>query len=342
MRSISILPVVETQHWKFFFNHFSIPYTESFDLDFVKDQIIICDFTWLGNQWKNHRDTLYNILKNNQVLLVGNSDAPVILKYELSWLKQLDQEPESKNITCLIETSWFNHGFNNISVNYDPESRFIDLVEQRISLKLKKSITKDFLITMGRQTQARDIIHNGLQSISANSIMVYHRSGSLLIDPGKMPEQYIGEDSVPMLWQKCMVPSLDLYNQCAFEVSSETMTTEGSWFTEKTFRPIAARMPLILMSVPGALKDLHNLGFQTFGNYINESYDTIDNEQDRALSIVSTVKDIVSNGSAEFARSVSHITDHNWNRLVELKGLFQIHKDQRFFAILESLSLSPR
>jgi hypothetical protein len=139
-----------------------------------------------------------------------------------------------------------------------------------------------------------------------------------------------------------LVPSLDLYNQCAFEVGSETLTTEGSWFTEKTWRPIAARMPLILMSVPGALKELRNLGFKTFGDYIDESYDNIDNENDRALKVVATVKDIVANGSADFANAVEHITEHNWNRLVDVKAWFQIHKDQRFFKLLDSLSLSPR
>jgi len=99
---------------------------------------------------------------------------------------------------------------------------------------------------------------------------------------------------------------------------------------------------MVLMSVPGSLKELRTLGFKTFGNYIDESYDTIQNETDRALKVVATVKDIVANGSAEFANSVAHVTEHNWNRLVELRAWFQIHKDQRFLKLLDSLSLSPR
>jgi len=341
MKQISIVPILETQHWKFFCNHFAIPYSESEDINVV-DNIVITDCVWLGNLWKQQRTALYDLIKNNHVLLVGNVDSPVILKYELSWMRELDQEPEAKNITCLIESVWFNHGFQNISVEYDPESRFIELVEQRIALKLRKNITKDFLITMGRQASPRDIIYGGLSEIGKNSIMIYHRDGNWSWSQTTVPAHYVGEDSAPMMWQKSLAPSLDLYNQCAFEVSSETLTTEGSWFTEKTLRPIAAKMPLVLMSVPGALKELRNLGFQTFGSYIDESYDVIDNEQDRALKIVGTVKDIVNNGSADFARSVEHITEHNWNRLIELKGRFQINKDQRFLNLLDSLSLSPR
>jgi hypothetical protein len=341
MKPITIVPIIETQHWKFFCNHFAIPYLESEDIDVV-DNIFVTDCVWLSELWKNQREKLFTLLKNNHVLLVGNVDSPVILKYELSWMKELDYEPEAKNITCVIESAWFDHGFQNISVEYDPESRFIELVEQRVTLKSCKSITKDFLITMGRQTQTRDTIYNGLLNAGKNSVMIYHRDGNWDWSQTTVPSHYVGEDSAPMNWQKCLVPSLDLYNQCAFEVGSETMTTEGSWFTEKTLRPIAAKMPLVLMSVPGALKELRNLGFQTFGDYIDESYDNIDNEQDRALKVVNTVKDIVKSGSADFANAVTNITEHNWNRLIELKGRFQINKDQRFLTLLDSLSLSPR
>jgi hypothetical protein len=341
MKPITIIPIIETQHWKFFCNHFAIPYRDSGDIDVV-DNIVITDCVWLSELWKNQKQKLYSLLKNNHVLLVGNVDSPVILKYEMSWMKELDQEPEAKNITCVIESAWFDHGFKNISVALDPESRFIELVEQRISLKLSKNITKDFLLTMGRHAHARDVIWEGLSDVGNNSIMVYHRDGNWGWNQPTTPAHYVGEDSAPMLWQKSMVPSLDLYNQCAFEVSSETLTTEGSWFTEKTWRPIAAKMPMVLMSVPGSLKELRTLGFKTFGNYIDESYDTIQNETDRALKVVATVKDIVANGSAEFANSVAHVTEHNWNRLVELRAWFQIHKDQRFLKLLDSLSLSPR
>ena len=341
MKHISIVPIIETQHWKFFCNHFAIPYTETESTD-VRDNIFITDCVWLGNLWRNRRSELFDFLKNNHVLLVGNTDSPVILKYELSWLKELDQEPESKNITCVIESAWFDHELKNIQVVYDPESMFIGLVEYRVTLKMQKQITKDFLITMGRQAQVRDILYNELQPVGHNSIMIYHQDRNWEWSQTKVPANYVGEDSAPMTWQKSLVPSLDLYSQCAFEVGAETLTSEGSWFTEKTMRPIAAKMPLILMSVPGALKELRNLGFRTFGNYIDESYDNIDNEQDRVLKVVQTVKDIVKSGSADFASAVTDITEYNWNRLVEIKGRFQTNKDQIFLDLLSSLSLSPR
>ena len=338
MKSITIVPTIETQHWKFFCNHFGIAYSESEDLS-ATDQIFIADCEWFARLWISDRPGLYTLLKQNQVLLVANTDSPVIMKPELHWLRELDHEVESKNLTFVLECAWFDHGFKNISVEYDPESRFIELIEQRTSRLLNKNITKDFLMIMGREAPARNQLYSRLEHHQATSLMVYHRSNHWQWPnhPG-----YVGEDSAPMQWQKSLVPSLDLYNQCAFEVSSETLTVEGSWFTEKTFRSIAAKTPVVLMGVPGILKDLRNLGFQTYSAYINESYDDIPNEQDRVNRVADTVNDIVSNGSVAFAKAVEHIAEHNWNRLVELKGRFQFNKDQRFLTLLESLSLSPR
>jgi len=338
MKPITIIPTIETQHWKFFLNHHGISYNESEDVT-IQNQIFVADCEWFAKLWTNNRSSLFDLLKSNQVLLVANTDSPVILKPELQWLRELDKEPEAKNLTFVLECAWFSHGFDNISVVYDPHSRFIDLIEQRATLRLNKTIDKNFLMIMGRSAPARDRLYAKLEHHAHDSIMMYHRSNHWQWPnhPG-----YIGEDSSPTQWQKSLVPSLDLYNRCAFEVSSETLTVEGSWFTEKTFRSIAAKTPLILMGVPGILKDLQNLGFKTFGDYVDESYDLIDNEMDRVNRVAETVNDIVCNGSVDFAQSVEHITEHNWNRLVELKGLFQIDKDQRFFTILESLSLSPR
>lgn len=338
MQSITIVPSIETQHWKFFCNHFGIEYIESENIQ-TQNQIFVADCEWFAKLWHSDRVGLYDLLKRNQVLLVANTDSPVILKPELPWLRELDSQVEAKNLTFVLECAWFNHGFKNISVVYDPESRFIELIEQRISLCLDKNIDKDFLMIMGRQAPARDQLYSNLSHHEKNSLMIYHRSNHWQWPnhPG-----YVGEDSAPMQWQKSLVPSLDLYNRCAFEVSSETLTVEGSWFTEKTFRSIAAKTPLVLMGVPGILQDLRNLGFQTFGSYIDESYDQIQNEQDRVNKVSDTVNDIVANGSLDFFLSVKHITEYNWNRLVELKGRFQFNKDQIFLDLLSSLSLRPK
>lgn len=66
------------------------------------------------------------------------------------------------------------------------------------------------------------------------------------------------------------------YVNCGIEVVLETLFDDSRiQLTEKILRPIACGCPFILASTAGSLKVLRKYGFETFGEYINESYDDI-------------------------------------------------------------------
>ena len=65
------------------------------------------------------------------------------------------------------------------------------------------------------------------------------------------------------------------YMDSYFHLVSETcFRTDICFLSEKTFKPIANLQPFIMIGDNGILKYLHRLGFKTFGDYIDESYDT--------------------------------------------------------------------
>ena len=68
----------------------------------------------------------------------------------------------------------------------------------------------------------------------------------------------------------------DLYEDTYFHITAETrMGEEPSCFiSEKTWRPILNLQPFIYFGGYKSLAKLHELGFKTFGNIIDESYDT--------------------------------------------------------------------
>lgn len=62
-------------------------------------------------------------------------------------------------------------------------------------------------------------------------------------------------------------------------------------FSEKTFKPIWYLQPFVLCAEPHALKYLRSLGYETFGRWIDETYDDIlDNQQRIATSIAAAKK----------------------------------------------------
>ena len=64
------------------------------------------------------------------------------------------------------------------------------------------------------------------------------------------------------------------YAQTGMEIVLETLFDDDRWhLTEKSLRPIACGKPFVLVATAGSLEYLRSYGFETFGNFINESYD---------------------------------------------------------------------
>ncbi len=79
----------------------------------------------------------------------------------------------------------------------------------------------------------------------------------------------------------------DDYCSTQIEVVLETLFDDNRiQLTEKILRPIACGHPFMLVSTVGSLAYLHSYGFKTFSQYIDESYDTIDNPLDRLDAVV--------------------------------------------------------
>jgi hypothetical protein len=88
--------------------------------------------------------------------------------------------------------------------------------------------------------------------------------------------------------------------------------------TEKIFKPIVAQRPFMLAAAPGNLAYLKSYGFQTFDSWIDESYDTIRDPDQRLQAIVDqtrrlcamSVKDL-----QEMHREMQPVLEHNFNHL---------------------------
>ena len=93
--------------------------------------------------------------------------------------------------------------------------------------------------------------------------------------------------------------SLD-YITSNIEVVLETLFDDDRLhLTEKTLRPIACRQPFILMATHGSLDYLHRYGFETFGNLIDETYDTIVDPVARMSAVVTEMKRITQLSTTE-------------------------------------------
>jgi hypothetical protein len=90
------------------------------------------------------------------------------------------------------------------------------------------------------------------------------------------------------------------YLQTAIEVVLETVFDDTKWhLTEKALRPIACGHPFILVGTPGILQYLKSYGFRTFGEYIDENYDSIQDPVARLEAVVKLMQSLANLSSDE-------------------------------------------
>ena len=92
-----------------------------------------------------------------------------------------------------------------------------------------------------------------------------------------------------------------------------------SFRTEKIWKPIAMGHPWIVAANQGYYRDMHNLGFQTFGHVIDESFDQIENNQDRLNRINQLVEDLCQQDLASFLKECYNVCKYNQQHLAEMR-----------------------
>jgi hypothetical protein len=102
------------------------------------------------------------------------------------------------------------------------------------------------------------------------------------------------------------------YRDTYFSLVTETVFNYPySFRTEKIWKPIAVGHPFIVAANAGFYRDLHNLGFKTFGHVIDESFDTIQNSQDRIERIATVIEDLCQQDLASFLSECYNVCKYN-------------------------------
>ncbi len=86
-------------------------------------------------------------------------------------------------------------------------------------------------------------------------------------------------------------PAIWKFTDSYLHIVSETFTNSGNGvcLSEKTFKPIWYMQPFVIFGTPGTLLALRNIGYQTFDQWIDESYDQIENVTDRFYAAINSI-----------------------------------------------------
>lgn len=111
----------------------------------------------------------------------------------------------------------------------------------------------------------------------------------------------------------------DLWKSGLWHIVTETVFYYNKLhLTEKIFKPIVAQRPFMLAAAPGNLAYLKSYGFQTFDRWIDESYDTIQDPDQRLQAIVNQTQRLCAMSNTELRQmhqEMQPVLEHNFNHM---------------------------
>ena len=139
----------------------------------------------------------------------------------------------------------------------------------------------------------------------------------IIVEGAELPLLLDGETTEDVT--SCSSSKIDIWRQARnslLQVVTETVYKEDTLhLTEKIFRPIVMQMPFVLVGAKNNLEYLRSYGFKTFGEFWDESYDNMENDQ-RIGAVTKLLVDLNSLSLKEKAQLQKHLAptvEHNFN-----------------------------
>ena len=108
------------------------------------------------------------------------------------------------------------------------------------------------------------------------------------------------------------------YTDTAFSIVTETIYDYPFTFrTEKIWKPMIMRHPFVAVANVGYYRALHQAGFRTFGDLVDESFDEIWEPRERIEAMIEVIQDIIRNGAQAFLAAAADTCKYNQEHLRE-------------------------
>jgi hypothetical protein len=104
----------------------------------------------------------------------------------------------------------------------------------------------------------------------------------------------------------------NIYNQTAYTVVTETNAfNHFNFYTEKIVKPIIAERLFIVFAGQHYLRNLRSLGFKTFDGIVDETYDSIADNDQRFKLACEQITYLINQSQEEILAKIRSITEHN-------------------------------
>jgi hypothetical protein len=117
----------------------------------------------------------------------------------------------------------------------------------------------------------------------------------------------------------------DSYCHLVLETFFDADGSGGAFLTEKTFKPIRHGQPFVIFGTAHSLATLRRLGYKTYDQYIDNSYDTVTDNTERFIKLIDTVRNLSNQDLHAWFEQLAEDARYNQELFVGSKYL-RLHK----------------
>lgn len=271
-------------------------------------------------------DGYNNKLSNTRALVVLNeTELPELTNISVDNLYQCLPGVANNPVGCL---TFFNGGWLETTANFYKNFKALSDLKDSVDYTSTKPLYFECLLGNNRAHRNfvyNEIVNNNLKDkIFLNYFKHTVTPDNFIFEPGTEinPDTKYSANMVKFkgidIHLSQIIPAT-VYNQTAYSIVAETHAkNHSSFFTEKTAKPILARRLFVVFSGQYYLKNLKSLGFLTFDSIIDETYDSVEDDQLRFTLAFDQVKALCQMDQATVLSRVKSIVEHNYNLLMTM------------------------
>jgi hypothetical protein len=118
----------------------------------------------------------------------------------------------------------------------------------------------------------------------------------------------------------------EIYRRTRYSIVCETLGTGGCFFmSEKTTKAMLAKRVFVPVGSANFINGLHQLGFKTFGNILDESFDNIQDDVERYRLTFEQIRRLAEMDPIQVQEKTADIVEHNYQQLHTLRSQTRGH-----------------
>jgi len=254
-----------------------------------------------------------------------------------------EQHLENKGVRHVIDRCWDSwNSADDDAADFVLRPRDFIRINESIWYKhlgydkfnLTSNPTRDFLMLINGKSLERTKLYDRLTPILRDNIYSY-------VGHGVQLQNAQDQEYNTKTWQRYIDPTW--YTSTRFSIVAESpvwpkyvpLTNDDINVSEKTLKPCAFKHPYIVLGQPGTLAWQKRQGFETFDHCIDETYDTVDDENMRFEKIIDQINLCIEDKTIFTDDLTKQKIEHNYNHFYNEEIVMKLFREQMVDPLLE-------